>query len=168
MIRKLRGIVSWKALTDSNRIRTQLYSLNFQITRLFRARSSLILKQLQSVDSLWNGYVTQEQTLKNNNSFSVWFCEACYLSVPLGSYALWCLPCHASGDQWLVCKYTEKQWFFWVLWVPFMTHWNDLLVCICQNYLIDTIVWFCKITIEKEFSTMILKYLEKTSWRHAN
>ena len=39
-------------------VRVQLQLLQFQISRLFRARSSLTFRQLQSVDSLWNAYVT--------------------------------------------------------------------------------------------------------------
>ena len=42
-----------------------------QILRLLRARSSLTFRQLQSVDSLWNTYVTwQDHTVKNNIVFS--------------------------------------------------------------------------------------------------
>ena len=41
-----------------------LQSLKLQISRLLRARSSLPFRQLQSVDSLWNAYVTwQEHTV---------------------------------------------------------------------------------------------------------
>ena len=43
-------------------VRVPLQSLNLQISRLFR--SSLTFRQLQSVDSLWNAYVTwKEHTL---------------------------------------------------------------------------------------------------------
>ena len=45
-------------------VRVQLQWLNLQILRLLRARSSLTFRQLQSVDSLWNAYVTwQEHTV---------------------------------------------------------------------------------------------------------
>ena len=40
-------------------VRVQLQSLKLQISRLLRARSSLTFKPLQSVDSLWNAYVTR-------------------------------------------------------------------------------------------------------------
>ena len=44
-------------------VRVKLQSLHLQISRLLRARSSVTLRQLQSVDSLWNAYVTwQEHT----------------------------------------------------------------------------------------------------------
>lgn len=33
--------------------------------------------------------------------------------------------------------YLETCWHFWVLWVPFVTYPSDLLVCICQNLLLD-------------------------------
>ena len=39
-------------------VRIPLLSLKIQILRLFRARSSLTFRQLESVDSLWNAYVT--------------------------------------------------------------------------------------------------------------
>ena len=40
-----------------------------------------------------------------NSDLSVY--KVCCLSVLLGSYnTLWCLPWHASGGQWLLCKYT--------------------------------------------------------------
>ena len=39
-------------------IRIPLQSLNLQIWRLLRARSSFTFRQLQSVDSLWKSYVT--------------------------------------------------------------------------------------------------------------
>ena len=46
-------------------VRVQLQSLHLQISRLLRARSSMTFRQLQSVDSLWNAYVTwQEHTVK--------------------------------------------------------------------------------------------------------
>ena len=46
-------------------VRVQLQSLKLHISRLLRARSSLTFRQLQSVDSLWNAYVTwQEHTVK--------------------------------------------------------------------------------------------------------
>ena len=46
-------------------VRVQLHSLKLQISRLLRARSSLTFRQLQSMDSLWNEYVTwQEHTVK--------------------------------------------------------------------------------------------------------
>ena len=38
-------------------VRILLLSFKLQILRLFRARSSLIFRQLWSVDSLWNGHV---------------------------------------------------------------------------------------------------------------
>ena len=40
--------------------RVPLQSHKFQITRLFQTRSSLKFRQLQSVDSLWNVYVTDK------------------------------------------------------------------------------------------------------------
>ena len=47
-------------------VRVQLQSLHLQISRLLRARSSLTFRQLQSVDSLGNAYVTwQEHTVKD-------------------------------------------------------------------------------------------------------
>ena len=39
-------------------VRVQLQSLKLQISRLLPARSSWTFRQLQSVDSLWNAYVT--------------------------------------------------------------------------------------------------------------
>ena len=46
-------------------VRVQLQSLQLQVSRLLRARNSLIFSQLQSVDSLWNAYVTwQEHTVR--------------------------------------------------------------------------------------------------------
>ena len=46
-------------------VRVQFNSLKLQISCLLQARSSLTLRQLQSVDSLWNAYVTwQEHTAK--------------------------------------------------------------------------------------------------------
>ena len=46
-------------------VRVHLQSLNLQISRLLRARSSLKFRQLYSVDSLWNAYVTwQRPTVK--------------------------------------------------------------------------------------------------------
>ena len=45
-------------------VRVQLQSLKLQISRLLRARRSLTFRQLLSVDSLWNPYVTwQEHTV---------------------------------------------------------------------------------------------------------
>ena len=45
-------------------VRVQLQSLHLQISGLLRARSSLTFRQLWSVDSLWNAYVTwQEHTV---------------------------------------------------------------------------------------------------------
>ena len=49
-------------------VRVQLQSLHLQISHLLRARSSLTFMQLQSVDSLWNAYVTwQEPTVQATN-----------------------------------------------------------------------------------------------------
>ena len=46
-------------------VRVPLQSLKLQISRLFRARSSLTFRQLKNVDSLWNAYVTwSEHTIK--------------------------------------------------------------------------------------------------------
>ena len=42
-------------------VRIPLQSLKLQILRLFWARSSLTFRQLWSVDSLWNAYVTWEE-----------------------------------------------------------------------------------------------------------
>ena len=42
-------------------VRIRLQSLKLQISRLFRARSSLIFKLLQRVDSLWNAYVVWQE-----------------------------------------------------------------------------------------------------------
>ena len=51
-------------------VQVQLQSLKLQISRLLRARSSLTFRQLQSVDSLWNAYVTwQEDTISINKNF---------------------------------------------------------------------------------------------------
>ena len=53
----------------------QLQLLKLQISRLLRARGSLTLRQLQSVDSIWNAYVTwQEHTVKVTEIWnkSVW------------------------------------------------------------------------------------------------
>ena len=45
-------------------VRVQLQLVNLQISRLLRARSFLTFRQLQSVDSLWNAYLTwQEHTV---------------------------------------------------------------------------------------------------------
>ena len=52
-------------LSGSGWVRVQLQSLKLQISGLLRARSSLTLRQLWSLDSLWNVYVTwQEHTIK--------------------------------------------------------------------------------------------------------
>ena len=49
----------------------RLQSLNLQISHLLRARSSLTVRQLKSVDSLWNAYVTwQEHAVKNRKSWT--------------------------------------------------------------------------------------------------
>ena len=46
-------------------VRVQLQSLKLQISHLLRVRSSLTFRQVESVDSLWNAYVTrQEHTVK--------------------------------------------------------------------------------------------------------
>ena len=44
----------------------------FQISRLFLARISLIFRQLQSVDSLWNAYVTWKNTRSRKLIFRHW------------------------------------------------------------------------------------------------
>ena len=45
-------------------VRVQLQLVNLQISRLLRARSFLTFRQLQSVDSLWNAYLSwQEHTV---------------------------------------------------------------------------------------------------------
>ena len=45
-------------------VRVQLQSLKLQISRLLRARNSLTFRQIWSVNSLWNTYVTwQEHTV---------------------------------------------------------------------------------------------------------
>ena len=50
----------WSVRLRTNRlwVRIPLQSLKLQVSRLFRARSSLAFKQLQSVDLLRNAYVT--------------------------------------------------------------------------------------------------------------
>ena len=59
-------------------IRVQLQSLNLQILRLLRGRSSLTFRQPWSVDSLWNAYVTQqEQTVSFWSLFLLFECEKC-------------------------------------------------------------------------------------------
>ena len=52
----------------------QLQSLNLQISRLLRAKSFLTFRQLSSVDSLWNAYVTwQELQLVKKSLFEIHF-----------------------------------------------------------------------------------------------
>ena len=46
-----------------------LRSLKLQMSRLFRSRNSLTFRQLQSVDSLWNRYVT---IVKGQMEYNVW------------------------------------------------------------------------------------------------
>ena len=46
-------------------VRVQLQSLNLHISRLLQARSSLTFSQLQSVDSLWNVYMTWQEHILN-------------------------------------------------------------------------------------------------------
>ena len=48
----------------------QLQSLNLQILRLLRASSSLTFRQLWSVDSLWNAYVTWQEYTTQRTIFS--------------------------------------------------------------------------------------------------
>ena len=50
--------VSFRLRTTWLWVRIPLLSLKLQISRLFRTRSSLRFRQLWSVDSLWNAYVT--------------------------------------------------------------------------------------------------------------
>ena len=51
-------------------VRVQVQSVHFQISRLLRARSSLTFRQLQSVDSLWNAYLTWQEHTDNYRIFS--------------------------------------------------------------------------------------------------
>ena len=53
-------------------VQVQLQSLKLQISCLLQAKSSLTFRQLQSVDSLWNTYMTwQEHTVKCNIQISI-------------------------------------------------------------------------------------------------
>ena len=64
------SVVAWmsqKSLlkTGVKSFKLDVQSFKLQILRLFQARSSLTFRQLYSIDSLWNAYVTwQEHTLK--------------------------------------------------------------------------------------------------------
>ena len=55
-------------------VRVQLQSLKLQISHLLRARSSLTFRQLKSVDSIWNVYVTwQEYTVTGSGVMTIYF-----------------------------------------------------------------------------------------------
>ena len=68
-----------------------------------------------------------------------------------------------SGSQWFQV-YLKTWWLLRVCWVPFGTYPDDLLVCICQNCLLDTAI-FCSFSIiiigKQDFTTMILNILRK-------
>ena len=59
--RTLNHLAKWSSVRLQTKwlwFRVPLQSLKLQISRVFQARSSLTFRQLQSVDSLWNAYVT--------------------------------------------------------------------------------------------------------------
>ena len=78
-----------------------LQSLKLQILCLFRARSSLTFRQIYSVDSLWNAYVTWQE-----HTASWIFLEKLESQwpVPVNEMCLWLVSFELSG---------ESQTYFW-------------------------------------------------------
>ena len=65
---KLASLAKWLSVplwTKWLSIWVKLQSFKFQISSLLWARSSLTFRQLQSVDSLWNAYVTWQENTVN-------------------------------------------------------------------------------------------------------
>ena len=89
-------------------VRIQLQSLNLQISRLLRARSSLTFRQLQSVDSLWNAYVTrQEHTVGYQRLIWLYFLRNGSGSVSISKFiCITYIPCWYWFEYFLVSDST--------------------------------------------------------------
>ena len=77
--RTLNHLAKWLSArfrTKWLRVRVQLQSLKLQISRLLRGRSSWTFRQLYSVDSLWNAYVTwEEHTVSETERLAIFLME---------------------------------------------------------------------------------------------
>ena len=49
-----------------------------------------------------------------------------------------CIMIPPMACQWHTVTSLQGQWFLWVLWLPFVTYTNWLLLFIFQNYLLHT------------------------------
>lgn len=145
-----------------NGIWRQRDSLNFQITHLLQARIFLKFEEcrvyIHSETHMWHNTQLKTMLVGLFGSSTRYIAFMAWLICLFAKHVIcWFLMLPPMTCKWRPVigleVYIQPWRLIWVLWVPFVTHPNDLLVCIYQNYLSDTkiFVLFCKITIEKIF-----------------